>query len=272
MTPFKNPELNTFGLRVWSGHVNQSYPPHRHNEIELNAIEQGYFTYMLAGRETTVAEGQVALFWGAIPHQVIRFAPDTQVSWGTIPLDHLLRWDLPRSFVVSLLSGAFFCDPQPLYDLRFFHRWEEDMAAGRQSLALMELKALCFRFAALHPEAHIQALATGGTDSFNTRASRMALFMSRHFQDPLTVRDIAAVVNLHPNYAMSIFKEAFGVSLIEYLTQQRIAHAQQLLIMTDANISDVALDSGFQTLSHFYTAFQRLCRMPPGQYRASVLG
>jgi quercetin dioxygenase-like cupin family protein len=62
MTSLKNSPLESFGLQVWSGNVNTSYPPHRHNEVELNAIESGYFTYMLAGRQVSVQAGNVALF------------------------------------------------------------------------------------------------------------------------------------------------------------------------------------------------------------------
>ena len=262
----KNSELNTFGLRVWDGHINTSYPPHRHNEIELNAIEHGYMTYNIAGKLFTVRQGEVALFWGAVPHQVIDFEPMSHVHWGTIPLEHVLRWELPRPFLLSLLSGRLFQDAQPLYDLRFFYRWQADLGSARQALALMEIKALCFRFAQSD-----QANPTPA-NAVSDRVNQMALFMSRHFHEPLSVAQIANEIGLHANYAMTLFKEAFGLSLIEYLTQQRIAYAQQLLITTDISVTDIALASGFQTLSHFYTAFHRLCGLSPGKYRASLRG
>ncbi len=272
MNSFQKTEFNTFGLRVWGGHIERVYPPHYHNEIELNAIEHGFFTYMLAGQQTTISAGEVALFWGAIPHQVIRFESFTQVHWGTVPLDHILRWELPRPFLLSLLSGKMFSQHQPLYGQRFFRQWESDMATGQQALALMEIKALFFRFAQAVETDSFQVADAHPTEIFNERAHRMAQFMSTHFQEELIVNDIAAVVGLHPTYAMRIFRETFGLSLIDYLTQQRIAYAQQQLIITEANISDIALDSGFQTLSHFYNTFHRLCGMAPGQYRASVRG
>jgi hypothetical protein len=116
-------ELNTFGLRVWGDTVDQVYRPHRHNEIELNALAEGYFTYILAGRQLTVRAGEVALFWGAIPHQVIEFAPVTRLHWATVPLDYVLGWELPRAFLQKRLAGTFFCDSQPLYGQPFFRRW-----------------------------------------------------------------------------------------------------------------------------------------------------
>jgi AraC-like DNA-binding protein len=237
-------EINTFGLRVWGDSVETLYPPHRHNEIEINALETGFFTYLLAGQEVTVAAGEVALFWAAIPHQVIVSAAQTRLHWATVPLSHVLRWE-------------------PLHDRRFFEQWSHDLAAGRERLALLEIQALCLRLAQTQPA---PAVSGGGP------ASRMAHYMSARFQESLTVDEIAGQVGLQANYAMTVFKRAFGLSLIEYLTQQRIAHAQQLLITTDLPITDIAMESGFPSLSHFYTAFGRLCGVAPGRYRAAMRG
>jgi len=257
-------ELSTFGLRVWSGQVYMPHPPHRHNEIELNVVESGYLTYLLAGHELTVANGELALFWGAIPHQVVRAAATTRVYLATIPLAHVLHWELPQSFVRAMLTGTLFRDHDPIYDRRFFAHWERDLAAGQQPLVLMEIKALFFRFAQTRQPDSVPAAIS------DRRTNQMALFMTRHFHEPLSVAAIAGQVGLHPNYAMRLFRDTFGLSLIEYLTQQRIAHAQQLLITSDAPIIEIAIESGFATLSHFYTAFNRLCGVAPGKYRASL--
>jgi AraC-like DNA-binding protein len=266
MTTMRQADLNTFGLRVWGDTVDRLYPPHRHNEIEINALEDGFFTYVLAGREVTVAAGEICVFWGAIPHQVIRLGPQTRVYWATIPLNEALRWDLPSTFVRALLSGRLFIDDEPLYDARFFTAWSAELAAGRPSIVLAELRALCLRMAQRDLRGPI------AREVSSSRAQQMAQFMSAHFSEPLRVDGIARQVGLHPNYAMTVFRDAFGMSLIEYLTQQRIAHAMQQLILTDAPVASIALDSGFATLSHFYAAFRRACGMAPGQYRAAVRG
>lgn len=257
-------ELNTFGLRVWGGSVDTFFPPHRHNEIEINAIEQGFFTYMLAGREETIHAGQIGIFWGGIPHQVIRFQPATRLFWGTIPLEYVMNWDLPPVFLRDLLSGRMAIDPHPLYHPGFFARWQAELAGEQEAIALMEIRAMFFRLAHTRPAYRMT------TYSSRDRAGRMARYMSTHFEEPLTVAQVARQVSLHPGYAMTIFRQAFGLTMIEYLTQQRIAHAQRLLITSDQAIAEIALASGFPTLSRFYQAFQRLCGMPPGQYRLAL--
>jgi AraC-like DNA-binding protein len=266
MKAFPTTELNRFGLRAWSGSVQGMPLPHRHNEIELNALESGHLTYVLAGRLLTIRAGEVALFWGALPHQVRDSTPETRLHWVTTPLEEALGWGLPHSFLQALLAGDCFVDAQPLFDVRFFARWNADLTAGQHVSPLMEMRALFFRFAQLPQAAGGEPLS----DRVHARANAMARLISRRFAEPLTVAEIATAVNLAPSTAMSMFKAAFGLSLFEYLTQQRIAYAQQRLIMSDDPITEVALAAGFPSLSHFYEAFARLCGAPPGRYRAAL--
>jgi AraC-like DNA-binding protein len=69
---------------------------------------------------------------------------------------------------------------------------------------------------------------------------------------------------------MSLFRKSFGISIGDYITQYRIAHAQRLLVTTTMNVSEIALDSGFGSVSRFYTAFKQVCEMSPGAYRAAL--
>jgi AraC-like DNA-binding protein len=66
---------------------------------------------------------------------------------------------------------------------------------------------------------------------------------------------------------MSLFKKAFGTTLIDYLTHHRISHAQRLLATTDAKIVEIAFSSGFNSISRFNEAFRRACNCTPREYR-----
>ena len=91
----------------------------------------------------------------------------------------------------------------------------------------------------------------------------MASLIAQRYTEPLTIEMIGDAVDLHPNYAMSLFRKAFGATLIDYLTQHRVSHAQRLLATTDQKILRVALDSGFGSISRFNDAFRRACGCSP---------
>jgi transcriptional regulator GlxA family with amidase domain len=58
-----------------------------------------------------------------------------------------------------------------------------------------------------------------------------------------------------------------NTTLIDYLTQHRVSHAQRLLATTDRKIVHVALESGFGSISRFNDAFRRGCGCSPREYR-----
>jgi AraC-like DNA-binding protein len=66
---------------------------------------------------------------------------------------------------------------------------------------------------------------------------------------------------------MALFRERCGVTLGEYLAQQRISQAQRLLATTDKKIVDVAFASGFGSVSQFYDTFAHYCGQTPKDFR-----
>ena len=72
--------------------------PDRHNEIELNLLEQGSLIYLLGGQKVTIPAGRLALFWAGIPHRIVGFESKAKYFVMTIPLVWFLQWRLPDAF------------------------------------------------------------------------------------------------------------------------------------------------------------------------------
>jgi len=273
-------DLETFGLACVRQDAALMPRSHRHNEVELNFVATGTVTYRFAGAPTIVSAGRLALFWAALPHQLIEVEPSTTMWWLTVPLARFLRWHLPDALTTRVLSGVPVIARAPATDAAdpsLFGRWEADLRAAsseRRIVALLEIEARLRRLALTlcaddqHPARHP---AAGGIGHEVGHAELLARFIAGHYTEPLTVRAIAAAAGLHPNYAMTLFRRTFGLSMGDYLTQYRVADAQRLLATTDARIVDVALAVGFGSLSRFYAAFGRACGRSPRAYRAHVL-
>ncbi|MFO1477223.1 MAG: helix-turn-helix domain-containing protein [Verrucomicrobiota bacterium] len=248
--------------------------PDRHNEIELNLLKQGSLTYLLGGNNVTIPAGRLAIFWAAIPHQIISSKDNTEYFVATIPLVWFLQCKFPATFVDTVMHARVVLDPNPKKrdgDGEMFEQWVHDLKkpdTDRQRVVFLEIEARLLRFAlALSstqapppPQAAIEA---GGL----SRVEQMACFIARHYTERLTAEQISAAVGLHPNYAMSVFKKAIGMTLIDCVTQHRVSHAQRLLATTNMKIIDVGLSSGFFSLSRFYEAFHKWCGCSPADYR-----
>ena len=89
-------------------------------------------------------------------------------------------------------------------------------------------------------------------------------------RQPISVAEIAEALGFHPNYLMRLFRRVSGMTLLEYIAQQRVALAQRLLATISLKVIDVAMESGFGSVCRFHTVFARLCGTTPRQYRACL--
>jgi AraC-like DNA-binding protein len=247
--------------------------PHSHNDIELNYIVGGTVTYLLGGRSLSLTTGGLHVFWAAVPHQIIHLDEATRYFVFHFPLTCFLQWQLLPHFSRQVLRGDLLTTPvgDKDFQLAQCERWHGYIGADtteHHKIALLEIEA-CLRLMALSSEAP----APVGSPDLQTgidSIARMASYIAGNFQEPLSVTQIAASVNLHPNYAMQLFRQHTGRTLISYLTQYRIAHAQHLLLTTNKTVLDVALESGFSSLSRFYAVFKEFCHIAPTRYRQSL--
>ncbi|GHO47419.1 helix-turn-helix domain-containing protein [Ktedonospora formicarum] len=258
-------------------------PLHRHQEIELNFAEQGAVTYLFGGKTISIQAGQVAAFWGAIPHRLVMKEEQTTLHWLTIPLGYLLQWSLPTSFTGQIMDGILIHDQVGAcahFDQRIFRRWRTDLhQAGEELRAIVLLEsAACLRRLAWSRKNLLHEIKTSDVsiegDSIHhtslvdwRRAERAASFIAAHYQHTIHVDDLAQELGLHPHSVMRLFQKTFGVSIVEYITQYRLAHAQRLLATTESSVIEIATDSGFGSLSHFYSVFTRACGRSPQAYR-----
>lgn len=103
------------------------------------------------------------------------------------------------------------------------------------------------------------------------RAVEQALaFMQSHFNQELSLQDIALSAYLSPNYFSETFKAQVGVPPWEYLTGLRLEQATQLLRDSDRSITDIAFSVGFGDSSYFSRVFKERYQQTPSQYRKAL--
>lgn len=95
----------------------------------------------------------------------------------------------------------------------------------------------------------------------------MARYIAANFATEIDVTDVASSAGLHPKYAMTLFRRLTGATVKEFLLQHRITHAQRLLLVSDDKILEIAMASGFQSLSAFYSCFTQQVHETPSHFR-----
>jgi AraC-like DNA-binding protein len=79
--------------------------------------------------------------------------------------------------------------------------------------------------------------------------------------------DLARRMRCTPRHLSRVFREVMGMSFREKQAQLRLAQAGKLLATTESKVVDVALESGYQSLSLFCLMFKRRFGLSPGKWR-----
>ena len=266
------------GFRVWRGAFGRMPRAHQHNDMEINMLLHGHASYLHGGRLFDLKLGAMTLFWGAIPHRVIKKSNDARMAWITFPLDWLWQCDCPTGLLAKLLAGDMVTDIQPEeQDDPSLKRWQAYYTLDDPQwhhIAALEVEARLRRFLISNQSwvspSHRTPKSRKEKANYDP-VQKMADYLSSHFDQPIGVEDVAKHVKLHPSYAMRLFRKHLNMTMIQYLTQQRVAEARRLLITTDMPILEIVYECGFGSTSQFYQSFETYVGQTPSAFRKQLL-
>jgi len=136
-------------------------------------------------------------------------------------------------------------------------------AVQRRSLLYQLFDALC----AACPETARDLDALRGLQRLAPTLSRIA----ERLDDPtVSVRELAKRAGLSPSRFHELFKSVLGRSPSQYIQNQRMARAEQLLIGSDLRVRDIAVRAGWADEFHFSRLFKQLHGVSPLGYRTQV--
>ena len=91
-------------------------------------------------------------------------------------------------------------------------------------------------------------------------------YIDQHYQEELTIHDIAEHIGVSGDYFSRQFKQVTGIAPVEYLRRYRFARAMELLAGGES-VTDVSRKVGFKNLCHFSREFKNQLGVTPSQYR-----
>ncbi len=92
-------------------------------------------------------------------------------------------------------------------------------------------------------------------------------FILSHFQEPVSLAQLAAHCLVSPFHFSRVFRSITGSSPHQYLSSVRLTHASILLGETNDPVSEIAYACGYNSPEHFVTAFRQFHRVSPGAFR-----
>lgn len=99
--------------------------------------------------------------------------------------------------------------------------------------------------------------------------SRAKKYISERFQERITLDEAAQAVNASTRHFCKVFKLATGITFTDYLARTRVEKAKHLLQNPHLRVSEIAFETGFESISQFNRSFKRITGMSPTRFRDS---
>jgi len=119
--------------------------------------------------------------------------------------------------------------------------------------------------------------ADGEDEFFCSRQKRLSMarvakakaYLKQHVDEPFDLQKLATEVGCSPFYLSRTFSSTTNMTISQYVRKLRIETAADLIITGQCNVSEAAVEVGYQSLSHFSKAFQQVKGCLPSKYEAA---
>lgn len=236
---------------------------HEHkNLVELVLVYHGVGYYMIDGRRYMARKGDIIIYNSKAVHDEFG-GTGTELCTYCLAMSGLEIDNLPSDKLLpQKLSPVL--DLHEDFDevLSLFQFVERESKDGQTELANYLARAIVLKVHDL--------LAVYGkplVEEETTLAARIRSYLDQNYKEDIHLCDVADALHTSPYYFSHIFKAETGISPMKYVTLRRLGEAQNLLINTSMNITDIASQVGYNNSNYFQNVFRNALGMTPGEYR-----
>ncbi len=251
------------------------YPWHYHSELELAFILSGKGVRYVGNSIENFYDEELVLLGSNLPH-----------TWNTTA-----DQEQPVTAIVIYLKEEFF-DKSWMQSIEFeaIRNLAASMNKGIKvnSSVAAELKQKFFNLLNASPFDKLMILLqilqelarnsafrflceqefTGDlNDTDKTRINAVYNYIQTHYQEQVSLADIASKLNMSEEYFSRYFSKTMKKPFFEFLNEYKINRACKLLIETDKQISEICYASGFESIPFFYRQFKKFKDCQPKTYR-----
>lgn len=242
----------------------REFPLHHHDYYELEVVAGGEICHECNGKRTLLSRGDAYILSPDDVHR-LSASPNTTIYNLCIYPEQcdksiaklLLEERYPR--FGTLVGDAV----EEIAALHTALKGELKTSGKYRESRICALTAL---LASKLLERTVAEDSAASSDSYSIVAKAMA-FIAKNLSASITLEEVAAISGYSRTYFSKLFREIVGINFKDYLTQERINLACDLLTNETTGITEIAYASGFNNFSSFWRAFKKYKGISPREFR-----
>lgn len=263
-------------VRIWFNEQDISYAPHWHNALEIICPIENYYDVIIGENSYHINPGEILIIPSGEIHQLQ--APDSGTRF-------IFMFDLSAISGLNGFSNIQSIMAQPLFITNTSHPYIHDdlyrllMQISNEYFGMDAFKELTIFSLLINFFVHIGNNHINNSQFFpNVRVYKQKEYIQKfndvmdyidtHYMDELTLEDVASTIGFSKYHFTRLFKQYTNTTFYDYLSFKRIKVAESLLMQPDLSITEIALQSGFSSISTFNRCFKQQKNCTPSEYRS----
>ena len=236
-------------------YTSETWDFHFHKNLELIYVLKGNVQCVINNKEFNLQAGQYGL---CLPYDIHSYKPEPDtLYWVGVFSEDYVRLFANQIHGKTASDFVFECPSNTDTFLR-------KTLISENPPSIMILKSCLYAAC----DAFISSVnLLENSDNKKNNIPIIAEYVSANHTKNISLKDISNLLGYDYNYVSRYFNSAFNMSFSDFLNLYRIETALRLLDETDKKITDIALESGFQSVRNFNEAFRKKIGLSPSEYK-----
>lgn len=256
------------------------YIQHKHEDYQLRLITKGAGVCMVGENLVEYEKGDILFFGRNVPHCSSIYDYDEK---GRVPSESEILQFHPNLFPEKIHEL-----PDFVYINNLFLKSQNGLVF-RNSILSKKIKTLIVEIGKsasigrinclfnilelLGKSNHFAFISESQFDAKNTfcenyeSLQKVYDYLYRNMKKEISLEDISHYVNITPTALCRSFKSKTRMTIFGFLNKIRIENACKLLVYSDLTVSQIAYESGFNSMAYFNRRFKEQTGMSPSEYR-----
>ncbi|WP_303798066.1 AraC family transcriptional regulator [Ruminococcus flavefaciens] len=253
---------------------NEEYPVHWHNAVELIMPIKNEYTVTVNAMDYLVPENDVLIIppgelhsMPAIPGRRIIFQCDNSILGEISALEPVMRsLNVPVLINGDMDKELHVLAKKTMLDILSLYNSKSELADVKIYVKVIEL-FMALREYQLVQQKIVMDCDDEKIDEYSEKFGTVLKYIDNNFMYDITLEQLADVAGYSKYHFSRIFKQYNSMSYLQYINARRTKAAELLLLDPSIPITEVAMRSGFKSLTTFNRIFKEIKHCTPTDFK-----